>query len=1123
MVFWRALTRTAAGAGFGLACSVIALGVTRYGPTDWSGLPTDWLPILIALDLFQSRIALFLIVGGTVSGAIAAHLWPRKESRGEDDEGVLQDILDAGDGKELVINVHGTFASQPGNAGGAWWQQGSEFSRLLEQTGKLHVALPFHWSGRNSEIERRRAARQLRYRIGELESSGVPYHLVGHSHGGNVIWLALKQALPDTGLKHLRSWTTVAAPFLRFGWKEPELDLFLPVLVGATLVWAGARFPAAAFIWRKTLQMKPILETFNGRATLAMLGLVLSGVVFAGLFFLSVRLLLQLGGLELNRWRALGDSLDYGALRSRHLAIWSTSDEAIAGLSGASRIDESDVGVFPPLRHAGSSLVGKVFSPALFPVVAIYNSLVAPLFNFVIRRRMRDSLQGNHFLLSYVQKVGPYPAGRDGERSLGESEELELATIAARGAVATVTAVRGALGVFAMGSPFAVFRERMQLDVSFDGLVHNSYFSSPLILSRIRRHIEGGEVPAENSASPANVGEGIHLLQWRQPVQIRRGIAYSLLFAALYAGSLSIYRTAVEPITIDAKIKAMIKEGDDIADSISGDSARNWYAVRCAAGMCDGSGPLRDWATNQDRDPETLANLGDGGLEGLLESIRWGSACRQEECKRRDFLVDLLDRFFNSPFYTVFELRRPDNDKSKTWFRSEFDRLYLVATRLGGVRQVPGATRGTQGPFTALPEKRFRELLQEQAAKASPRLRGAVLYLLPFFDLQLTEARMTEWDKDLSPQDKLESKLMLVEGMVCHLELSGLPRNNTHFPFQRERPLARIDAEMQMNSLWWGECLQHNRVAATALLAAERNWRLAKSPVLTARFAAVTEMIASEGRSPDLDLLLSRIDAEYRSTIAQALQSRDLQLVINLLRLRLSFDPLVSRIDTEFLRQTEDKILAQIDWKVPPFSELTLLASNARISSDFVEQIVIRAARMAETPYTWDDLMYRLLEKKGHMGFYVKIFHECDSGAREHCRKWDAFVASTSLRYSSKELYGEFASHSDFISERDSLLRTEEAVLNDLSTADGDRKAESKVMADLTAAAVAGQRFHQALEYAHKADIYVERLRAFGEILASWDELKLQKGESELDDLVDQGLSEPYQATQEYIRKNPSH
>jgi hypothetical protein len=90
----------------------------------------------------------------------------------------------------------------------------------------------FHWSGKNSESDRRRAALSLLDLLYEQEATKRPYHLIGHSHGGSVIWLALQEATANgKPLDHLRSWPTLGTPFLNFRPQPVEWWRFLPVLV----------------------------------------------------------------------------------------------------------------------------------------------------------------------------------------------------------------------------------------------------------------------------------------------------------------------------------------------------------------------------------------------------------------------------------------------------------------------------------------------------------------------------------------------------------------------------------------------------------------------------------------------------------------------------------------------------------------------------------------------------------------------------------------------------------------------------------------------------------------------------------------------------------------------------
>jgi hypothetical protein len=98
---------------------------------------------------------------------------------------------------------------------------GSHFYEGMRQRIPRGVSLTepdevFHWSGENNERARIKAARELLDRLKELESEGRGYRLIGNSHGGSVIWHALRMAtFGQIGLEHLRSWTTVGTPFLR--------------------------------------------------------------------------------------------------------------------------------------------------------------------------------------------------------------------------------------------------------------------------------------------------------------------------------------------------------------------------------------------------------------------------------------------------------------------------------------------------------------------------------------------------------------------------------------------------------------------------------------------------------------------------------------------------------------------------------------------------------------------------------------------------------------------------------------------------------------------------------------------------------------------------------------------
>ena len=66
-----------------------------------------------------------------------------------------------------LITVHGTFTSASSSEGSKWWQKGSPFVLELQTfIGEDVQVEPFHWSGSNSEPERRKYGNRLCAAIG---------------------------------------------------------------------------------------------------------------------------------------------------------------------------------------------------------------------------------------------------------------------------------------------------------------------------------------------------------------------------------------------------------------------------------------------------------------------------------------------------------------------------------------------------------------------------------------------------------------------------------------------------------------------------------------------------------------------------------------------------------------------------------------------------------------------------------------------------------------------------------------------------------------------------------------------------------------------------------------------
>jgi pimeloyl-ACP methyl ester carboxylesterase len=112
--------------------------------------------------------------------------------------------------RETVLLIHGTFANEEAS----WWLPGRDFSRKLDSS-LLKLKSParcwahigggtdvFAWTGDNLESERRIGGDTLAKEITNLETTTDihRYHIVAHSHGGNVVLHALR-SLPENPKK----------------------------------------------------------------------------------------------------------------------------------------------------------------------------------------------------------------------------------------------------------------------------------------------------------------------------------------------------------------------------------------------------------------------------------------------------------------------------------------------------------------------------------------------------------------------------------------------------------------------------------------------------------------------------------------------------------------------------------------------------------------------------------------------------------------------------------------------------------------------------------------------------------------------------------------------------------
>jgi hypothetical protein len=398
-----------------------------------------------------------------------------------------------------VLLIHGTFAADEADEGPAWWQRGSQFHEALRQRLPPHVKLPehealFHWSGENSEWARYQAGKRLLERLTQYEAHGRRYHLVGHSHGGTVIWHALRLAVRrKIHLKRLQCWATVGTPFLHF---RPVASLLNALLLGG-LCWALAVLVLAVAIVHVEPWIQEHLPSFHLVAVIGGGMWIAGGAAF--LVYAGLRGLYSVAEAR----RATSDRrVARRAMRlygSRWLGLWSSEDEAIGGLRHS-----VDFRMQLLTRH--KTLATELPFLSERPVARVCFRATAKLANVSFIPTLRDVLfqsiddevcavlsglcQGNNRPGTAVEKVtvGPLPADHQAYPHLPESVDQAIIRIADAVAARTVGKVRRAFGQIAMGG---LEWNLGPLNEALSGkeLVHTSYFEAPGVLELIALHI----------------------------------------------------------------------------------------------------------------------------------------------------------------------------------------------------------------------------------------------------------------------------------------------------------------------------------------------------------------------------------------------------------------------------------------------------------------------------------------------------------------------------------------------------------------------------------------------------------------------------------------------------------
>ena len=355
-----------------------------------------------------------------------------------------------------VVMVHGTFAQDDCDHGDRWWQRGSSFWNSLADMLPDGVSLPsedeplFHWSGENSWSERFHGALSLLEYLRALDERGIAYHVIAHSHGGTVLWEALRLSVekpqywkPRRPLKGLRTWTTVGTPF--------------PTARSTIRDWARVLSGPVGLV---LLFLAPgLISLLRGEENIPL-------AVPVSMFLLVP--LFELGSLRREARAGARAAAEYGG---RWRGLFSRHDEAISGLATAVALRFS----LPKKRALNAAVYRARPNLALLEPIHrakafLYNLLVRRWAQSFVTSLVRGAAIGNDRPGVTTWMIGTAPPGLPAPQALSDDVESELLGIADTGSSSVVRALRRELRTD--GSTFSP----ANLTLTEPGLVHTSYF-----------------------------------------------------------------------------------------------------------------------------------------------------------------------------------------------------------------------------------------------------------------------------------------------------------------------------------------------------------------------------------------------------------------------------------------------------------------------------------------------------------------------------------------------------------------------------------------------------------------------------------------------------------------------
>ncbi len=496
-------------------CGIMVFGVTVLASDAFFDLklfsstghlePAYFLAMLTAcvypLAAFAEAVSRF------VSNIQQLRNWHHGHDRAPQSAGGIAPLPAPQTDKEEVLLIHGTGSADNEDAGEKWWQIGSPAAVQLELRLPSDVrchqhGAVFHWSGHNSEQARRNAGRDLLRRLLAYEDAGQSYHLVAHSHGGSVIWHALQLAVRrGCQLNHLRSWTTLGTPFLRYRARHTSLLLLIPLAATVAL------FALRSDLWRSAANTWDLLISHGYYPTVLLLIAIATVSMLLVAYNLHRVVRALWAHLDCYRDRRVDKHVmrQYG---SRWLGLWSRSDEAINGLKGTLRLSRES-----RRREPVETLnpVHRLIRVVELPFRAAYDRLVRPIVDEFVWGRVIRSIQGNDLPEHILDSVAATPEESFACMPANDEAEQEILAWANTHCERSGGILRASLGL-ASASDFGLSQVGEHLSSILTGkeLVHWSYYHLSFMVDRVADHIRHhacatGSVTSMLSRTPEHV------------------------------------------------------------------------------------------------------------------------------------------------------------------------------------------------------------------------------------------------------------------------------------------------------------------------------------------------------------------------------------------------------------------------------------------------------------------------------------------------------------------------------------------------------------------------------------------------------------------------------------------